>query len=184
MLILFLLTVYGSQLLPFSVGVETRGGVMTTVLERGLQLPARNRVLLTNVNTEVKELKLGVFVGNRAFCKDNRLGCELVMGGLSTGDERNEIEVTVSLDNTSAPVVVDLAVSRHQIFASCRFQLPTDLEDESNFEILAINEVRDEDALQSLKLSEAEGDFVPMERLRGRNFVDYGGVGDGTKDEL
>ena len=165
LLVVFFSVVCASWL-PQSIGVETRGGVMTRVASRLEMIPFRRRIVLTNVNVEKKDIVARIFAGERAFVRDNIRICELVLFGVppSSSSRKWEIEVTVSIDEQG------VAKADADIFglginaASCVFDLPPRNDDEdSNFEQEAIFEVRDEDALKTLRLHENDGvDLVPI----------------------
>lgn len=61
------------DVLPFSLGVETVGGVMTKLLERNTTLPAFAQQTFTTEHDHQDSVDISVYQGERAFAADNQL---------------------------------------------------------------------------------------------------------------
>ena len=56
---------------PLSLGIETIGGVMSTVLPRGTVIPTKKSQMFTTTSDEQTMIKIQIFEGERAMTKDN-----------------------------------------------------------------------------------------------------------------
>lgn len=84
---------------PFSLGIETIGGVMTRLLERNTTLPAYARQIFTTEVDEQVSVYIMIYQGERAFVVDNQLLGRFELSGIplaSRGVPR--IEVTFEVD--------------------------------------------------------------------------------------
>ena len=66
---------------PFSLGVETAGGVFTSIIDRNSTIPKKEEVMFTTYNDNQTNVLIKAYEGNRAMTKDNvLLGQFLVCG--------------------------------------------------------------------------------------------------------
>nr|WGG62757.1 heat shock protein 70 [Neoseiulus californicus] len=84
---------------PLSLGIETKGGVMTNVIERNTTVPALTTHFFTTVVDEQTSVLVSVFEGERALTKDNnRLGGFRLTGLAPAPRGATSIEVTFDLN--------------------------------------------------------------------------------------
>lgn len=87
------------DVLPFSLGIETIGGVMTKLLERNTTLPAFSNQTFTTNEDDQESVEVFIYQGERAFAKDNMLLGRFELHDIppaSRGTPR--IEVSFSVD--------------------------------------------------------------------------------------
>jgi len=56
---------------PLSLGIEARGGVMSKIIERGTQVPAKKKKMYSTVEDRQTSVLIQIFEGERAFTKEN-----------------------------------------------------------------------------------------------------------------
>jgi molecular chaperone DnaK len=82
---------------PLSLGVETRGGVMTRIIERNTTIPARREEVFSTAEDNQPAVDIVVLQGERERAADNR-----VLGRFQLGDirpaRRGEPQVEVTFD--------------------------------------------------------------------------------------
>jgi molecular chaperone DnaK len=82
---------------PLSLGVETRGGVMTRIIERNTTIPARRNEVFSTAEDNQPAVDIVVLQGERERAADNR-----VLGRFQLGDirpaRRGEPQVEVTFD--------------------------------------------------------------------------------------
>ncbi|MEU1437245.1 molecular chaperone DnaK [Streptomyces sp. NPDC005775] len=87
------------DVIPLSLGVETRGGVMTTLIERNTTIPVRRTETFSTAEDNQGAVDIVVLQGERELAKDNR-----VLGRFQLKDIRPaprgepQIEVTFDVD--------------------------------------------------------------------------------------
>ena len=85
--------------IALSLGVETIGGVMNTVIKRGETIPVSGKKTYSTDSDYVKSVKIKVFEGERRLTKDNFCVGEFILNGI-TPQPRGipEIEVMFNID--------------------------------------------------------------------------------------
>ena len=102
---------------PLSLGIETLGGVMTTLIPRNTTIPTRKSEVFSTAADSQPSVDVHVLQGERAMSADNRTLGRFQLSGLSPAPRGvPQIEVTFDIDangivNVSAK---DLATSKEQ----------------------------------------------------------------------
>jgi molecular chaperone DnaK len=102
---------------PLTLGIETKGGVMTRMIERNTTIPTRRTETFTTAEDNQPEVEIHVLQGERAMAGDNKsLGKFRLTGIPPAPMGMPQIEVTFDIDangivNVSAK---DMATSRQQ----------------------------------------------------------------------
>ena len=87
------------DVLPISLGVETRGGAYVKVLEKNTTIPVSNTRTFTTYADNQTSVEIRIFQGEEKDVADNKfLGC-FQLGGITPAKEgKPRIEVTFSVD--------------------------------------------------------------------------------------
>ncbi len=84
---------------PLSLGIETLGGVMTTLIERNTTIPTRKSEVFSTASDSQTQVEIHVLQGERPMASDNRtLGKFHLVGIPSAPRGVPQIEVTFDLD--------------------------------------------------------------------------------------
>ena len=84
---------------PFSLGVETAGGVFTSIIDRNSTIPKKEEVMFTTYNDNQTNVLIKAYEGNRAMTKDNVLLGQFLVCGIPAAPRGEPIiGVTFSID--------------------------------------------------------------------------------------
>ncbi len=84
---------------PLSLGVETRGGIMATLIDRNTTVPVKRSKTFTTAVDNQHEVEIHVLQGEREFCADNRSLGRFTLTDLPSGPRASvKIEVTFNID--------------------------------------------------------------------------------------
>ena len=84
---------------PLSLGIETQGGVMTTLIDRNTTIPASRSQIFTTAEDAQKSVEVHVLQGERPMAAQNRsLGTFELTGIRRMARGEPQIEVTFSID--------------------------------------------------------------------------------------
>ncbi|MGN6444037.1 molecular chaperone DnaK [Amnibacterium sp.] len=84
---------------PLSLGVETRGGVMTKIIERNTTIPARRSEVFSTAQDDQDSVEIVVLQGERERAADNRVLGRFQLTGIRPAPRGEpQIEVTFDID--------------------------------------------------------------------------------------
>ncbi len=84
---------------PLSLGIETLGGVMTTLIDRNTTIPAKKTEIFSTAADNQTSVEVHVLQGERQFARDNRTLGRFHLSGLPAAPRGvPQIEVTFDID--------------------------------------------------------------------------------------
>ncbi len=102
---------------PLSLGIETKGGVMTKIIERNTTIPIKRSEVFTTAEDNQPAVMIQVYQGEREFARDNKsLGNFELTGILPAPRSVPQIEVSFDIDANGIVHVnaKDLATGKEQ----------------------------------------------------------------------
>ena len=84
---------------PLSLGIETLGGVMTTLIKRNTPIPTRKSEIFSTASDNQTQVEVHVLQGERPMAKDNKTIGQFILDGIPPAPRGvPQIEVTFDID--------------------------------------------------------------------------------------
>src|SRR5712692_3196704 len=164
------------DVLPLSLGLETRGGLFTKIIERNSTIPLRNSLTLTTVVDNQSSVEIHILQGEREISSGNRsLGKFELVGIPAAPRGVPQIEVSFEVDANGIVSVsaVDKATSREQ---QMRITPTSGLSPDEIERIIAEAASSVESDRTLRERVDLQNKLVSLVRNTQRSFLEFGGL--------
>ncbi|MGV1005626.1 MAG: molecular chaperone DnaK [Candidatus Nanopelagicales bacterium] len=176
---------------PLSLGIETKGGVMTRLIERNRTVPTRNSQIFTTAADGQTSVEVHVLQGERPLASQNRSLGKFELTGIrrmSRGEPQIEVTFAIDADGIVHVSAEDLLTGQEQeLTVTGQSGLAADVVEEMVEQAQAHAEEDRRTREDSGARNEAELALYHTERLlmeHGSNLGVFAGVLEGCADDL
>lgn len=86
------------DIIPLSIGVETRGGLMNVIISKHTPLPVSKTSIFSNSESFIDTLTINIYQGERKFVADNECLASFCLQGLDDSLEMGKMKIKITYD--------------------------------------------------------------------------------------
>ncbi len=164
------------DVLPLSLGLETRGGLFTKIIERNSTIPLRNSLTFTTVVDNQSSVEIHILQGEREIAQGNRSLGKFELVGIPPGPRGvPQIEVSFEVDANGIVSVsaLDKATGREQ---QMRITPTSGLSPDEISRLITEAEVTIDSDRRIKEVIALRNKLESLVRNTQRTFVEYGGA--------
>ncbi len=164
------------DVLPLSLGLETRGGLFTKIIERNSTIPLRNSLTFTTVVDNQSSVEIHILQGEREIAKGNRSLGKFELVGLPPaprGVPQVEVSFEVDANGIVSVYATDKATGREQ---QMRITPTSGLSPDEIERIIGEAEQSAESDKVLRDRMELDAKLNSMVKNTQRSFLEYGGL--------
>ena len=155
---------------PLTLGIETQGGVMTTLIERNTTIPTSKSQIFSTADDNQSQVDINILQGERAMSVDNKSLGRFTLSGIEPSQRGlPQIEVTFSIDANGIVSVkaLDKKTNQEKSITISDSGTISDEEIEKMIQEAEVNKEKDEKLKEDIKtINEAESLVGQLERTR------------------
>jgi len=105
---------------PLSLGIETVGGVMNTIISRGTVIPAKKSQVYSTHQDQQTQVTISVFEGERSLVKDNHKLGQFDLSGIppaQRGVPQIEVTFDIDADNILTVTAVEKGTGKEKVIS-------------------------------------------------------------------
>src|SRR6185436_887385 len=171
------------DVLPLSLGLETRGGLFTRIIERNSTIPLRNSLNFTTVVDNQSSVEIHVLQGERDVANGNRSLGKFELVGIPPaprGVPQIEVSFEVDVNGIVSVSAADRATGREQ---QMRITPTSGLSEEEIERIIKEAEEMAESDRTERELIDLQHKLAGLVRNTQRTYLEFGGLLDAEQQE-
>src|SRR5882672_2109224 len=164
------------DVLPLSLGLETRGGLFTKIIERNSTIPLRNSLTFTTVADNQSSVEIHILQGERELAEGNRSLGKFELVGLPPsprGVPQIEVSFEVDANGIVSVSATDKATGRAQ---QMRITPSSGLPPDEIVRLIKDAELSAESDRTERERVNLQDKLVSLVRNTQRSFLEYGGL--------